>query len=490
MNKRVAAIVGTQLSFQTNPDDHPTHKKDMSQKHSPSPLFDKCSPMPHNLDAEKALLCCLLRAPRSILSKAAYGVSEKHFHDPAHRIIFHEIAALEAANCPIDIASLTECLENNGDLEDVGGPQALFELMNFLKPDETADPYIDILKEMQILREIKDIGSEVVAMASSGTEDAHELLEHIRERIHALGTMSVNHNAVSVKEILFKAIELAERQHNKGGGVSGLSTGFAGLDTMTGGLRPSEMILIAGQASIGKSALAMNIAEHVAVTIGKPVGVFSLQMSGLQLGQRLLCSHSRVSLNRLRDGGLSRAEVARITKSNAVLSKCEILIDDTTELTLTELRRRARQMKQISSVSLIIIDDIHLLRDFSHKGREKRQRELAAISRGIKAMTKELKVPVIVVAQLNREPESFTIRCRDRPSLGEFRKFGGIERDADVVALLMRNELSADDPKEQIDFAMRADLMVAKQRNGTLGSVPLNYLKEVLRFEDRVTAGS
>jgi replicative DNA helicase len=253
-------------------------------------------------------------------------------------------------------------------------------------------------------------------------------------------------------------------------------------------MRGSEMFVVAARPSMGKTAFAMNIAENVAVNQGKAVGVFSLEMSSGQLVQRLLCSHARVNLGRVRDGFLSQHDVTKITKSASILSKSQIYIDDTPSISILELRAKARRMRERHNIELIVIDYLQLLRSPSKRGQDNRQIEVAEISSGIKALAKELDIPIIVLAQVNRNPDARTGNSKGRPRMSDLRESGSIEQDADIIGLLVRSEVYEDDDEAKKEVAGEAELIIAKQRNGPTGDVPLTFLKEYTRFEDRAEA--
>ena len=278
------------------------------------------------------------------------------------------------------------------------------------------------------------------------------------------------------------ALESIEKLWERRGGITGLSTGFIELDRLTSGLHAAEMIVIAGRPSMGKTALAMNVAEHVAVNQKKPVAVFSLEMSSQQLVQRMLCSRARVNLQRVRDGFLGERDFPSLTAAASKLAEAKIFIDDSPSLEILELRAKARRLKAQQNVELVLIDYLQLLRSATRRAKENRQLEISEISAGLKALAKELNIPVIVVAQLNRQPEA---RSGGKPRLSDLRESGSIEQDADLVGLLVRPEIYEEDEEARAEKEGEAELIIAKQRNGPVGEIPLTFLKEFTRFEDR-----
>ena len=278
------------------------------------------------------------------------------------------------------------------------------------------------------------------------------------------------------------ALESIEQLWERRGGITGISTGFTELDRMTNGLHEAEMIVIAARPSMGKTALAMNIAEHVAITGKLPVAVFSLEMSSQQLVQRLLCSRARVNLQKVREGFLAERDFPSLTAAASKLAEAQIYIDDTAGLSILELRAKARRLKAQKDVQLIVVDYLQLLKSTTRRAQDNRQLEISEISAGIKGLAKELKVPIIVLAQLNRQPEA---RSGGKPRLSDLRESGSIEQDADLVGLLVRPEVYEEDEDARAEKAGEAELIIAKQRNGPVGDVPLTFLKEFTRFEDR-----
>jgi replicative DNA helicase len=281
-----------------------------------------------------------------------------------------------------------------------------------------------------------------------------------------------------------QAIEQIEKVYENRGSVTGLPTGFTEFDQMTSGLHQAEMIVIAARPSMGKTALAMNIAEHVALVEGKPVAVFSLEMSSQQLVQRLLCSRAKVNLQRVRNGFLSERDFPSLTAAASRLAAAKLFIDDSPGLSIAELRAKARRLVASHQVQLLVIDYLQLLRSTSRRAQDNRQIEISEISGGIKSLAKELNIPIIVIAQLNRQPDA---RAKEggRPRLSDLRESGSIEQDADVVGLLVRPEYYETDEEAKQEKAGEAELIIAKQRNGPTGDVPLTFLKEYTRFENR-----
>ncbi len=310
----------------------------------------------------------------------------------------------------------------------------------------------------------------------------NNLLDEVEQRIFAVGEDRFKGQMLSMKDQVMGAIESIEKLYENRGGITGISTGFAEFDRMTDGMHPAEMIVIAARPSMGKTALVMNIAEHVAVQENLPVGVFSLEMSSQQLVQRLLCSRARVNLQKVRDGFLAERDFPSLTAAASKLAEAKIFIDDSAGLSILELRAKTRRLRAQHDVQLLIVDYLQLLRSTSRRAQDNRQLEISEISAGLKGLAKELKIPIIVVAQLNRQPEA---RSGGRPRLSDLRESGSIEQDADLVGLLVRPEIYEEDKDAREEKAGEAELIIAKQRNGPVGEIPLTFLKEFTRFETR-----
>src|SRR5947208_8884148 len=287
---------------------------------------------------------------------------------------------------------------------------------------------------------------------------------------------------LSMKDHAMQAIETIEKLYERKGSITGISTGFVEFDRMTSGLHPSEMVVIAARPSMGKTALAMNIAEYVAINEKLPVGVFSLEMSSQQLDGELFVDRARVNLQRVRDGFLGERDFPSLTAAASKLAEAKIFIDDSPSLEILELRAKARRLKSQQDIQLVVIDYLQLVRSPSKRAKENRQLEISEISAGLKALAKELNIPVIVVAQLNRQPEQ---RTGGKPRLSDLRESGSIEQDADLVGLLVRPEVYEEDEEARAEKEGEAELIIAKQRNGPVGEIPLTFLKEFTRFEDR-----
>jgi replicative DNA helicase len=440
--------------------------------------------LPFSEDGERGVLCSLLLSPRDVADICVLHLRSEAFYIPAHEIIYSLVLEFGDKYKPIDFVSLKQALKDRNQLEEIGGPEYLSDLYNFVPTAANAGYYVDIVREKYVLRRLISTCTRLSTQCYDQQGDIEPLLDEAEKEIFSITGEHVKTDLIPTKDLVMEAIEQIEKLYENRGSVTGLSTGFVELDRMTSGLHPAEMIVIAARPSMGKTALAMNIAEHVAMDIGKAVAVFSLEMSSQQLVQRILCSRAKVDLQRVRNGFLSERDFPNLTAAASQVAAAKMFIDDTPGLSITELRAKARRMKSQQDIQLIVIDYLQLLRSMSRRAQDNRQLEISEISAGIKALAKELNLPIIVIAQLNRQPDA---RAKEggRPRLGDLRESGSIEQDADLVGLLVRPEYYETDDEAKQERAGEAELIIAKQRNGPIGDIPLTFLKQYTRFESR-----
>lgn len=442
---------------------------------------------PYSEEAEKGVLgSVLLDAARVMDLCVANQLTADSFYIPAHRTVFDALVAMWQSGQAIDVLTTAEFLKGRSRLESIGGTVALDRLIDATPTAAHAEYYVDIVRQKHLLRAVIDCVRSTESECYGAEDSADLVLSRAEERLLKI-TEGQHGTFMPWPEAVKETMAQVERILDTRRGLTGLSTGFANLDGKIQGLRGGEMIVLAARPSMGKTSLAMNIAERVATGTrdpdhqGRAVGIFSLEMSRESLVMRMLCSHAEVSAFRLNRGILPTREAhGKLTTAASVLSKAPIYLDDTGGLDVMELRARARRLKQKNGIELIVIDYLQLLhaREYARQGR---QIETAAISGDLKAMAKELNVPVLVLSQLSRAPEQ-----RDRlvvPKLSDLRDSGAIEQDADVVCMLRRPcKYPDDDEAEDLTLAV---VDVAKQRNGPTGDVRLNFVEEYLRFEDR-----
>jgi replicative DNA helicase len=442
--------------------------------------------LPQSPEAELGVLSSYLLAPREVGGICAEKrVSPEHFHVPAHAVLFELLEGMWNGNQPIDFITVTQSLRDRQLLEQVGGPSFITHLFTYLPTAANVSYYLDAVIDKHTLRRIIRVCTEFAARSYEEQGAVQTLLDEVEAKVYDIAKGQFQENTFVLKDTVMEAIGAVQTLFERRGGISGLSTGFAKLDEMTDGLHGAEMFVIAARPSMGKTAFAMNIAEHMAVQLNKPVAVFSLEMSAMQLIQRLLCSMARIDLSRLRKGFLSDRDFPALTGAGAKITQSKLFIDDTAGLSILELRAKARRLKSQHDIQAIFIDYLQLLKSTTRRAQDNRQIEIAEISSGLKALAKELNIPVIVLAQLNRNPESRTGESKGRPRLSDLRESGSIEQDADCVGLLVREEYYADSDEAKQESVGKATLIIAKQRNGPVGDVPLTFRKEFTRFEDR-----
>ncbi len=439
--------------------------------------------LPQSKDAELGVLGSILLSPREVMGECVEKkITPEHFYTPAHGIIYEILQELYDASKPIDFIILTQILRDRGLLDQVGGAAFVTSLFTFVPTAANASYYIDILKEKYTLRQIILTCNEFAQRSYEEQENVDAFLDQVETKIFSIAQSRLGERTFRIKDSVMEALESIEKLYERRGQISGISTGFRDIDQMTDGLHGSEMIVIAARPSMGKTAFAMNIVEHVALDLKLPVAVFSLEMSSQQIVQRLLCSRARVNLSKVRDGFMNENDFHNLTVAASQLAESKIFIDDTAGLSVLELRAKARRLKAQHDIQLIAIDYLQLLRSPTKRAQENRQLEIAEISSGVKALAKELNIPIIVLAQLNRNPEA---RKGGKPVLSDLRESGAIEQDADLVGLLVRSEYYAEDEEQRQELRGEAELIIAKQRNGPVGEVPLTFLKEYTRFVDR-----
>jgi replicative DNA helicase len=438
--------------------------------------------LPHSVEAEQGVLGSMLISPREIIAECVERISEEYFYVPAHQTIYTVLVELWNAGAGIDLITFTQTLRDRNLLETIGGAAFITSLYTFVPTAANVMYYLEIVREKYVLRQIIAACTESVRRAYEEQDEVNNLLDEVEQKVFAVGEDRFKGQMPGMKEQVMGALESIEQLWERRGGITGISTGFAELDRMTNGLHEAEMIVIAARPSMGKTALAMNIAEHVAISSKLPVAVFSLEMSSQQLVQRLLCSRARVNLQKVREGFLAERDFPSLTSAASKLAEAQIYIDDTAGLSILELRAKARRLKAQKDIQLIVIDYLQLLKSTTRRAQDNRQLEISEISSGIKGLAKELKLPIIVLAQLNRQPEA---RSGGKPRLSDLRESGSIEQDADLVGLLVRPEVYEEDEDAKAEKAGEAELIIAKQRNGPVGEVPLTFLKEFTRFEDR-----
>ncbi|MDZ4813995.1 MAG: replicative DNA helicase [Pseudomonadota bacterium] len=435
---------------------------------------------PHSTEAEQAVLGGLLLVPES-WDRVADRLIERDFYRRDHQMIFRAIGELQNKSMPPDAVTLGEWFEAQGIAELVGGSRYILELANTTPSAANITAYADIVREKSVLRQLIDAGTEITGDAfqpeGRSTQEILEKAEQAVFRIAEAGARG-RQGFVPMRSAVKEAFEQLQQRYETRGSVTGLPTGFTDFDELTAGLQPSDLIILAARPSMGKTALALNMAEYAALKTKKAVAVFSMEMSASQLAFRLISSLGRINQQHLRTGDLQDEEWPRVTSAITLLSEAKIFIDDTPALSPVELRSRARRLKREHDVGLIVIDYLQLM---SVPGsQENRATEISEISRGLKALAKELNVPVVALSQLNRSLEQ---RTDKRPMMSDLRESGAIEQDADVIVFIYRDEYYNKESTEK----GTAEIIIGKQRNGPTGSVKLTFLGQYTKFENHTS---
>jgi replicative DNA helicase len=431
---------------------------------------------PQHIEAEQCVLGAILLENEALL-KVHDILKPEYFYRPPHRKIFEAILALFERNEPIDLLTVTEILRRRNQIEEVGGSAYLASLMEAVPTAANVLHHARMVRETAILRSLINVATEVIAECYEHTEDVEELLDRAERMIFEISEQRVNAAFANLKELLKDSIRYTEQLYERHELITGLPTGFRDFDQLTAGLQPSDLIIIAARPGMGKTSFALNIARNVGVRVQEPrqaAAIFSLEMSKEQLALRMLCAEARIDSSRLRRGYLDKNEWGRLVNAANDLSDTPIFIDDSPGLTALDIRAKARRLQAEHGLSLIIIDYLQLLRG---RGRvESRQQEISEISRSLKALAKELRVPVVALSQLSRAVEQRGDRI---PQLADLRESGAIEQDADLIVFIYRDEVYN---KETKDKGI-AKIIVGKQRNGPTGEIELAFLKEYARFE-------
>lgn len=441
--------------------------------------FDRIPPQ--NIEAEVSVLGAVLQDPQALL-KAMEVLRPADFYKEAHRKIFGACIDLFERNEPVDLVTLANELMRSKQLEEVGGASALSGLVDQVPTAANVAHHAQIVKDKALLYALIQKGTAVVSRAYADKDDVDEVLDWAEQQIFEISQDKITRSFVPVKSVLKGTFQLIEKLYDRKSHVTGVPTGFKKFDEMTAGLQASELVVVAGRPSMGKTSFCLNIAQHAAVQERIHVAIFSLEMSKEQLVQRMLCSVARVDSHSLRTGFLRDADWPKLTTGAGILSESPIFIDDTPGISLLEMRAKARRLKAEQGLGLVIIDYLQLI---SGRGRiESRQQEISEISRSLKAMAKELDVPVVALSQLSRAVEA---RDDKRPRLADLRESGAIEQDADLVAFLYRPALYRERKGEELgeEEDKTAEVIIGKQRNGPTGTVYLTFLREYTRFEDQ-----
>ena len=429
---------------------------------------------PQNLEAEMAVLGSMLLDDNAI-GVAVETIRANSFYKDSHRKIFEAILSLFNNNKAVDLITMTDELKRLGILEEIGGVSYLTELANSVPSAANINHYVTIVKEKGTLRSLITNATKIIHSCHEREGNVSELVDEAEKLIFEVSENRTHTTFIPLKEIIKDSIETIDRLYQNKAHVTGIPTGYVDFDLKTAGLQPSDLIIIAGRPSMGKSALVLGIAEYAGVIAKVPLAIFSLEMAKEQLVQRMLCSHARVDANKVRTGYLAASDWPHLTAAAGKLSEAPIFIDDTAGISVMELRAKARRLKASHDIKLIVVDYLQLMQGSGFT--ESRQQEISDISRSLKALARELSLTVIGISQLSRSVEN---REGHRPQLSDLRESGAIEQDADLVVLILREEYYNPTPENE----GIAEIIIAKQRNGPVGSFKLTFLKEYTRFEN------
>jgi len=433
-------------------------------------MWDKVPP--HNIDAEQSVLGALL-LDNSAISKVVRFLSPEDFYLESHRVIYNAILELEENGQAADLVTVTDKLRRKDKLEKVGGATYVATLTTLTPTSANVEFYARIVEEKALLRNLINLSVRIANMGFEGNEDAERLMEEAEKMLLELGSRRTMTAFAEIKDILLETFKHFEFLVKHRGEITGVPTGFMDLDNICQGLQPGDLVIAAGRPSMGKTSFGMCIAYHAAVKLMKPVAIFSLEMSKEQLVQRMICAEAMVDQHRLRQGRIDDNDWVKLTQKARDMAKLPIFIDDSGVLTVRQIRAKARRMHTEKGLALIVIDYLQLMQ--GNRRSENRQQEIADISRSLKALAKELNVPVMALAQLSRSVEQ---RQDKKPVMSDLRESGSLEQDADVVMFIYRDEYYHPDT-EKMGIA---EIIVAKQRNGPTGIVELAFLKEYTKF--------
>lgn len=427
---------------------------------------------PQNLDAEQSVLGAML-IDKEALVKAIEVLNPEDFYRDANSHIFEAVVNLFDRGEAVDLITLTEELRQAGLLDQVGGVSYVAGLANSVPTAANIEHYARIVEEKSLLRKLISVSTRIAQMGYEGDEDVIALLDRAEQMIFELGRRKTHASVVPLRTVLMSTFERIEFLHQNKGGITGIPSGYSNLDRLTSGFQPSDLIIVAARPSMGKTALCLNIAQHASVRKKLPVAVFSLEMSREQLVTRMLCGEAMVDAQKVRTGQLSDEDWHQLTKAAGPLSQAPLYIDDTAGISVVEMRAKCRRLKSEHGLSMVVIDYLQLMQ--TGRRTENRQQEISEISRSLKGLARELQVPVIALSQLSRAVEQ---RQDKRPMMSDLRESGSLEQDADLVMFIYRDEYYHEDSEKR----GIAEIIIAKQRNGPVGSVELGFLKEFTKF--------
>ncbi|MDA8241296.1 MAG: replicative DNA helicase [Nitrospiraceae bacterium] len=431
---------------------------------------------PQNIEAEQSILGAVLIDNNALIA-ALELIGEDDFYKESHRRIFSSMSELFDKNEPIDIITLTDQLKRKNNLDAVGGSGYLASLASMVPTSANVRYHSKIVREKAMLRGLLRSVTDIASNVYESELDPEELIDFAEKTVFDLSDKRIKASFVTLKEVIKDSFQMIEHLYDRKEAITGVPSGFVKLDELTTGFQKSDLIIVGGRPSMGKTAFSLNIAQHVGVELKEPVAIFSLEMAKEQLAFRMLCSEAMVNSNDIRKGFIRKDDWHKLTSAASKLAESPIFIDDSSGVTVLEMRAKARRLKAEHGLSMIIVDYLQLMRGRGNA--ERREQEISEISRSLKGLAKELRVPVIALSQLNRGVE--TRGGSKKPTLADLRESGAIEQDADVIIFLYRDEVYN---KEIQDNKNKAEIIVAKQRNGPTDTVPLTFLAHCTRFTD------
>ncbi|WP_058830905.1 replicative DNA helicase [Paenibacillus polymyxa] len=443
-------------------------------------FFDRIPPQ--NLEAEQAVIGSILLQSEALIT-AMERVQTEDFYDKAHQMIYEAMIELGESGQPIDLVTLTSKIQDKGQLEDIGGVSYLAKLAHGVPTAANVDYYAQIIEEKAMLRRLIRAATQIVSEGYSSGEDVASMLSDAERKIMEISNGRSGSGFIAIRDVVMEVFDRVELLHQNKGNTTGIPSGFVDLDKMTAGFQRNDLIIVAARPSVGKTAFALNIAQNVAVRAKETVAIFSLEMSAAQLVQRMICAEANLDANVMRTGEFKGDDDwAKLTMGIAALSEAEIYIDDTPGITVADIRAKCRRLKAEKGLGMIVIDYLQLIHGRGKAG-ENRQQEVSEISRTLKQIARELEVPVIALSQLSRGVEQ---RQDKRPMMSDLRESGSIEQDADIVAFLYRDDYyNQETEKKNI-----IEIIIAKQRNGPVGTVELVFLKNYNKFANYERAHS
>ena len=428
---------------------------------------------PHSIDAEESVLGAVLLSSDAA-NVALETLRSEDFYKPAHQQIFDIVQQLFDASEPIDAVTVSEGLRRDGSLDRMGGIDFLTNLIDSVPSTSNVEYYAGIVEEHSLRRRLLKVGGDIGVIASEMTEPIAEVVDKAEQAVFAVAERQVGDGLQPIDDLLGPAIEKAEELQRSGSAVTGISTGFRDLDRKLAGLHPTNLVIIAARPGMGKSALALNMSQNVALN-GNTVAIFSLEMSREEVVTRMLCAKGRIDSQKLRTGNLNESDFTKLSNAAGALYKQNIFVDDSPGLTVTEIRAKCRRIRRRPGLDLVVVDYLQLM---NGTGQENRQQEIAMISRSLKSLARELQVPIIALSQLNRAVEA---REDKRPRLGDLRESGAVEQDADVVMFIYRDEYYF---PEKVESKGVAEVVISKHRQGGVGKVDMTFLPEYTLFAD------